>query len=511
MAGKTDLGGIFFKLGLDLDKNSFESGNKQINNASESMNKLIGTARNAAVALVSIKTIGKLGTFADAESSAYKTSKALGITTESLKTWKAAAKIAGVDANSLVNSMGQLGSVLAHLPINGKGLEEYSNKLQEIGLGITDLKDKEGKWLSADKAFQKVIAKGQEEYAKANTEEEQLIVTTKMGDILGSAGQDFFIALNAMGMTIEQFRQGAGKSVWTNDKNTKDAMAFSKEWNTLSNSLSQIGAFFGANTAKELTQSLKDINEWLGTNGDSIKQSLETLAQKIGNTAGTVVNSAGAASAIFKYLTAEPGSKEQQAAYKDLEKNAEKLKTNPITARLYGLIESTNNQIIEGQKEAEQITALITERNNLKSLFKELSKNPEYVTKGKLDYSKVPKRVQTDISRYLELDGNSSMFTNVPKIKDGIIRPDGTVTQVAPDDWVIAARNLGDLARAFVPQPTTAQSGNMEFSIVQNFTINGGSDLPQVLRQQAYNGTQQGLMEIMAQSSQRLQLMSGTR
>ena len=92
------------------------------------------------------------------------------------------------------------------------------------------------------------------------------------------------------------------------------------------------------------------------------------------------------------------------------------------------------------------------------------------------------------------------------------MRPDGTVTKVAPDDWVFAARNLGDLARAFIPpMPTTAQSGNMEFSIVQNFTINGSSDLPQVIRQQAYNGTQEGLMNIMAQSSQRLQLMSGTR
>ena len=171
MAGLTDAGSLVFRIKAETDKNSFEEGKKQIDNTSESMNKLIGTARNAAVALVSIKTIGKLGTFADAESSAYKTSKALGITTESLKTWKAAAKIAGVDANSLVNSMGQLGSVISHIKIDGRGLDEYSKKLQEIGLGITDLKDKEGNWLSADKAFQKVIAKGQEEYAKAKTEE----------------------------------------------------------------------------------------------------------------------------------------------------------------------------------------------------------------------------------------------------------------------------------------------------------------------------------------------------
>ena len=95
-------------------------------------------------------------------------------------------------------------------------------------------------------------------------------------------------------------------------------------------------------------------------------------------------------------------------------------------------------------------------------------------------------------------------------MEDGILRPDGTITQVAPDDWVFAARNLGDLARAFTPHNYTAASSS-EYVINQTFNINGGSDMPQVLRQQAYRGTQEGLLEIMNQSSQRLQLMSGTR
>jgi hypothetical protein len=50
-----------------------------------------------------------------------------------------------------------------------------------------------------------------------------------------------------------------------------------------------------------------------------------------------------------------------------------------------------------------------------------------------------------------------------------------------------------------------------EYVINQTFNISGGNDMPQVLRQQAYRGTQEGLLEIMQQSSQRLQLMSGTR
>ena len=97
------------------------------------------------------------------------------------------------------------------------------------------------------------------------------------------------------------------------------------------------------------------------------------------------------------------------------------------------------------------------------------------------------------------------------EMQDGIMRPDGTITKVAPDDWVFAAKNIGDMARAFIPQNNNTVSAPSEYSIVQNFTINGGNDMPQVIRQQAYRGTQEGLLQIMNESSRRLQLMSGTR
>jgi hypothetical protein len=123
--------------------------------------------------------------------------------------------------------------------------------------------------------------------------------------------------------------------------------------------------------------------------------------------------------------------------------------------------------------------------------------------------SELPKDLQDKIYDY----ASSHQFKdfNGIKLKDGIMRPDGTVTQVAPDDWVFAARNLGDLARAFIPQNYTAAPSSIEYVINQTFNINGGNDMPQVLRQQAYRGTQEGLLEIMNQSSQRMQLMSGTR
>lgn len=98
------------------------------------------------------------------------------------------------------------------------------------------------------------------------------------------------------------------------------------------------------------------------------------------------------------------------------------------------------------------------------------------------------------------------------KINDGIVRPSGQVTQVAPDDWVFAARDIGDIAAAFMPQrmaPTA--SGPVEISINQNFTISGSNDMPQVIKQQAYKGTYAGLQEMLNQAGTKMQLLPGLR
>lgn len=98
-------------------------------------------------------------------------------------------------------------------------------------------------------------------------------------------------------------------------------------------------------------------------------------------------------------------------------------------------------------------------------------------------------------------------------IKDGIIRPNGQVTRVAPDDWVFAARNLGDLASAFMPRSMPyAGTGNASYTITQEFTFNGSSrDMASEVMRQAYRGTQSGLLAAMNQNTQRMQLMPGMR
>jgi hypothetical protein len=97
-------------------------------------------------------------------------------------------------------------------------------------------------------------------------------------------------------------------------------------------------------------------------------------------------------------------------------------------------------------------------------------------------------------------------------INDGIISPNGHVTQLNPNDWVFAVKDISDLASGFLPNVTTNNNGNTTnnatYTINQSFVVNGnGSNI----RQQAYNGTAEALRATVNTANQRLQMMSGAR
>lgn len=98
-------------------------------------------------------------------------------------------------------------------------------------------------------------------------------------------------------------------------------------------------------------------------------------------------------------------------------------------------------------------------------------------------------------------------------VEDGIMRPDGTVTRVAPDDWVFAARRVEDLAAAFVPQEMVQNTMNAPASYVinQNINVSGGNNMAAAVKQQAYNGANEAMLRSMNNSQRILQLMPGQR
>ena len=125
-------------------------------------------------------------------------------------------------------------------------------------------------------------------------------------------------------------------------------------------------------------------------------------------------------------------------------------------------------------------------------------------------------------------------------IQDGIIRPNGQVTQVAPDDWVFALRDVGNLTNALasknaptipmrswaallediqqramevIPAMTVHNNANapqhITINIKQSVESTSNEWLPQTLREQAALGVQDGMQQAR-DGFRRLQMMSGT-
>lgn len=475
MANLTDLGGLFFQLGLLPDKNSFETGYRLIDGTVNKFSMLIGTARNAANVMQAFATdAGKT------DSALYKTSMRLGLTAETLSTWKAAAKIAGVSAEGLVSSIGELDYALNN--IRSEGFAKYADQLSKIGMSMDQLKDKEGKWLSGDKAVKKILEYTLEQYNAADTEEAKKQIGYGLYDALGGAVYDLFAELVRTGKSPDELLATAGSTQFQTNESMNKGSNFITEWNTFQESLKSIAGLLGDETGGALTEQMKKVNEWLDQNGEMIKTAIDNIAKLTGIIAAKI---APYAKDVITMLVA--------TAAGDME-----------TAGAAG------NDL--GLQLASDFTGI--SKSDLEDTQKVFNAILEYRTKmgyklnDWMPYDELPDTLKQGFDKHATKSMGHYKFAGV--MKDGILRPDGTITQVAPDDWVFAARNLGDLARAFIPQNITAATGNTEVSIVQNFTINGGSDMPQILRQQAYQGTQDALM-LMQQSSTRLQLMSGTR
>ena len=224
MANLTDLGGLFFQLGLIPDKNSFETGYRLIDGTVNKFSMLIGTARNAANVMQAFATdAGKT------DSALYKTSMRLGLTAETLSTWKAAAKIAGVSAEGLVSSIGELDYALNN--IRSEGFAKYADQLSKIGMSMDQLKDKEGKWLSGDKAVKKILEYTLEQYNAADTEEAKKQIGYGLYDALGGAVYDLFAELVRTGASPDELLAEAGSTQFQTPESMGKGAGFIKEWN----------------------------------------------------------------------------------------------------------------------------------------------------------------------------------------------------------------------------------------------------------------------------------------
>ncbi len=451
---KNDIGGFFVSLGLNPDKNSFETGSKLIDNVTNGLNKLIGTARNAAVVLTGTAVAsGVLAT------QSVHTADLIGTSAEKLNIWRAAAKIAGADANGLIGSISKLSNVMNHMTIDGSGLEAYAEQLGFLELSIQDLMNMD----PAD-AMQKILETAQGKLDGTN--ESKMRTTTIVQDLLGDAGAQLFVELTRTNQSIADFLEGAEATQYQTDKGMNNADDFNAEVQKLRVTGESILSSIGNDIAGALIGPARTLNQWLTDHKTDISNGIE----KIGAATEKLVSKIG----------------------DWWDKNGDKV---------LGTLEYMRDQValIIGFLASEKGKGL---KKSLESIWETTVEMGKAIWQGRA----------TDVPA-LWMQGMEGIWDGIKQtvgVEDGIIRPDGHVTPIASDDWVFAARDVSDLAKAFIPQGMSVNAP-AEYSIVQNFTITGSNDIPQVLKQQAYRGTQEGLLAIMDQSSRRLQMMSGTR
>ena len=508
---KNDIGGFFLSIGAAIDKASFEASNRLIDGLGNSFNKLIGSARNAANTLANTALdTAKVG------DSAQRLADAWNVSTESINLWRATAKIATTDAKSLDSALGKLADVKNGLKF-GDGFNAFAKELGKLGMGYGELDN-----LDPDKQLEKII-----NHALTTSTLNKAETAKLLQNLLGTGASQLYLKLSDKGYTnVGQYQQDVvQKTILTNEQDFKDLAAFQEQVNIFDQTVDSLSTLLGSTLARNLTDPLTNLNDWLVAHGDEIKDAMDKLGTAIGKilgesgetiaTAGSVAtNSVGV---IKDIVTAETPEEKQAAAEKGQELIESWKNPGEDAGALANLVATTATITDKATDEAFNIIDGIKEKyaeyQNKKLIEKDIETayQKKNAGKKKKDYTQLIPGVDIDAGKIKVAQSLGAKNLKYVQVQDGIIRPDGTVAQVAPDDWVFAARNIGDMARAFIPQNYNSVSAPSEYNIVQNFTINGGNDMPQVLRQQAYQGTQDAMLQMMDQSARRLQLMSGTR
>ena len=249
---KTDVGDFRLKLLLDADKNSFDAGQKLVGGMSDSFNKLIGAITGA------INQSGE-------ELQKLHTAERLGVAAEQLNVWKAAAKIAGANADSLVSSMSKIANIQARLRWDAAGLESYQKELARLKISYEEIKD-----LSADKALEYIFKKAETMKGEMTTAE----IASALEDIAGSGAADLYVELLRQGKSFDQFFAGATATQYQTDKGMNDAADFATEMATLKTTMDSIAKSIGNDIAGTLKDPLKSINKWLSDNKQNISDGI---------------------------------------------------------------------------------------------------------------------------------------------------------------------------------------------------------------------------------------------
>ena len=542
------LGSYYVSLGMQADHDSFNKAKQSSDNVSNSIARLVGTVRNSSAIIAAGLGALSVGAASTAAKN-IEAASAMGISAKALKDWGTVARLAGKDVKGFQNEMAGLsekftmeknghgdaiGSVYTHF---GQLLQRAKETTSEFNGMSTEV------WRKMDTGEQTRLV-----FRMAQAVKDQQSAAMHIQNILGSTGASLYTYMKTSGKSIDGMLKEARKISFYDEEKAQKAAGFSDELSRTGAAGKNIAEALGVSIGAELTPVLGRLNDFLYNNKDTIKKTLDTIADKVGKIAdfvlrlgGGVVETASGVGEIITGINEGDGEK-----IKEGYKKAEKQVSDGLNA-----IGFANGDVAQAKLTVQDYFDKNKKYRSAKEYWKETEGQDLYKRIGhfafnehieKWDESELPPEIQ----ELVNLTGGQKAWSQYIKpkgsIHDGIIRPNGQVTQVAPDDWVFAVRDIGNLSNALAPQkePRLAmrswdalleemQQGVKEFipsttvhnttnapqhiTIQINQTVTSPSNdwLPQTIKEQAYTGTYDALQQAMRESRQRLELMTGIR
>jgi hypothetical protein len=530
------IGGFFVDLGIKTD-GSIEKGIGQFEGLTNSVSRLIGTIRNVSAASFALATV--TSTMETAELHA---AELLNTNAETLTMWKIAASTATADSKGFISSLTSLEEKMQGLKF-GKVDQGLAESLSRLNIGYQQLAD-----MDLTQRVKLIFERATE--LQDQDQAERLI-----GQILGDSGMKMFNYMKLQGVSLDELLLNAQQSVFTGTESKIKAMSFTSELNALKSSLKELSALTGSelggifeplvaglndliqkhhdliqsgiiDTFEGLKNVMIELSPQIKAVGDSFadliiqltdSKDFEEALKKISNSAAefgkdfaSLIFETTADTMIFFEKLSQGDFKGAAKAYKDWYAHA-----NQGVVDMFTTEQSFEEEFNAYQKKMQKTKNLPDNGNSNVPLFDYINKGAEWLSNQGND--------DIDLSNVSipKSKPDNTWWKPKKSIEDGIVKSNGDVINISPDDWVFAMKDPSNLTGGISPESikslVSKTVGSIQNNVTENITVNqtfnitGTNNLPQTIKQQAQKGIYDGVGDLLQKSSTRLQLMSGIK
>lgn len=523
------IGGFFVDLGIKTD-GSIEKGIGQFEGLTNSVSRLIGTIRNVSAASFALATV--TSTMETAELHA---AELLNTNAETLTMWKIAASTATADSKGFISSLTSLEEKMQGLKF-GKVDQGLAESLSRLNIGYQQLAD-----MDLTQRVKLIFERATE--LQDQDQAERLI-----GQILGDSGMKMFNYMKLQGVSLDELLLGAQQRVFTDTESKTKAMAFVSELNALKSSLKEISALVGSEMGDVFKPFVEGINNLIESHNTLIKSGIKGTFEALRDTMTELAPKIKAVGDRFADLIIQlTDSKDFEEALKKISNSAAEFGKDfaslifETTADTMIFFEKLSQGDFKGAAKAykdwyahanQGVVDMFTteqsqeeEYNAYQNKMKETENLPDNKGTG-MDLAGAGfEFINNKLNGIETPEGYYTEKYNLPKFKtkieDGIVKPNGEVISISPEDWVFTMKDPANLTGGISPESikslVSKTVGSIQNNVTENITVNqtfnitGGNSLPQTIKQQAQKGIYDGVGDLLQKSSTRLQLMSGIK